>query len=249
MAHGDVSPTRKIASVVVLVVLIIFGGFYIFKTMFPDKYQAIVNKPTPVETVAVVDQPALNETPAVAQEETQPSTLPAAQTQEPTTTTQEPPAPTQNTTGTPTQQPTQNVADQQITADNNPDTPAPTVAGVTENVPGDTHAAADTSTDTSAGADFDPFAEVEEMLEQPSQYQVEIDTLKDLLTRGEEYFELAELTDDASIRKYSQVLVTKIPVDLQTLEAEVDVDLDEINRHIKLFENYIIKLESISPLN
>jgi hypothetical protein len=86
------------------------------------------------------------------------------------------------------------------------------------------------------------------MLDEPNPYQDKIDVLENFLSIGQEYNDLWELAADASIIKYSKVLTQKIPEDITMLKDNVDVDIDKIDQHIKLFENYIKKLEAIAPL-
>jgi len=225
--HGDVSKTRKLVSVVVLIVLMIGWWFYIFKTMFPDKYQAIMaKKSTDLESQITVN----DNTQTSITENTNPVPQPEPQWQQ-----------------VPSMKPesTQVISQEVNTGQIEIEEKESSVVAVADlSWSENEHASADNGDKD----EFDPFAEVEKMLEEPDPNQDKIDKLNSFLDVWKEYNDLGKKTEDTSIIKYSKVLTQKIPTDLAILTGGWEIDLAKIDQHIKLFENYIKKLEAIAPL-
>jgi len=94
---------------------------------------------------------------------------------------------------------------------------------------------------------FDPFAEISDVLDEPSPYQEEIDSINSILESGQTYLELGQKVKDASIIKYANVIVKKATEDLAIIKDWSGVNIEKIDQHIKLFDNYLKKLESLAP--
>jgi len=213
-----VNKTRKVASVIILVLLMLWGGIFVLKTMYPVEFTKFKDKITgngieqevqPDNNSELIFQPTTDKKATwddIIAETTTPQINPA--------------------------QPKTQI---ETTGETAP------IAGVW------TSAVNTWPIDTFE--DFDPFEEITNMIEEDSvsPYQDKIDELRYYAEQGEDYMLLAEKTRDAGIKKLANVLITKAPEHIETLEAgDVDEEtMATIDKHLNLFKSYLDRLDGM----
>jgi len=114
---------------------------------------------------------------------------------------------------------------------------------VTVNTTGDKETHAVAGDEIEMEDEFDPFADLDGVLEEDSEKQVLREKLEDYLAHGEEFLDLAKKAEERTLYRCAQILSKKPQDDLEILDSGEDYDQIKMDQHLQIFEDCLTDLK------